>query len=214
MEVWGVSDLLFPTLRGLAYPITKTPHWKTLQTQTISGVKKFLQLYTYPYYSFTLKFNYLSDMNSQTDDIHTLASFYNRVGGAGVDFLYADPLFENNTVNAQVVGEGDGVTKVWQLNHTYGNFTEPVFGILESPKLFLQNISTEEITDLVENTDYTINSMGLVTLTNALSNGYALLWTGKWYYRCHFAEDEAELEQIFYGGWSLDELTLESIKVD
>ena len=90
-----MSDLLFPTLRGLTYPIGKTPHWKTLQTQTVSGVKKFVQMYTYPYYELNLKFNYLGDENSQADDIHTLAGFYNKMGGASVDFLYADPLFED-----------------------------------------------------------------------------------------------------------------------
>ena len=209
-----MSELIFPTLRGLTYPITNTPHWKTLQTQTISGVKKFVQLYTYPYYSFTLRFNYLSDINSQTDDIHTLAGFYNQVGGAGVDFLYADPLFEDNTVALQPIADTDGETKVFQLVHTYGGFTEPIFGIYEHPQIFLKNKSTDAITTMVEGTDYEINTMGIVTFDTAPSDGYTLLWTGKWYYRCHFAEDEAELEQIFYGGWSLDELTLESIKVD
>ena len=209
-----MSDLLFPTLRGLTYPIVKTPHWKTLQNQTISGVKKFVQLYTYPYYSFTLSFNYLSDTNSQADDIHKLAGFYNRVGGASVDFLFADPLFEDNTVTLQAFGETNGSSTIFQLAHTYGGFTEPVFGILEHPELYMKNKSTSAITNLTENADYTIDSTGLVTFNRAPINGYILLWTGKWYYRCHFAEDETELEQIFYGGWSLDELTLESIKVD
>ena len=209
-----MSDLLFPTLRGLAYPIGKTPHWKTLQTQTISGVKKFIKLYTYPYYEFKLNFNYLNDINSQTDDIHTLAGFYNKVGGAGVDFLYADVLFEDNTVTLQPFGDTDGETTVWQLTHTYGGFTEPIFGIFQHPRIFSKNKTTDVITELTEGTDYEINSMGTVTFNTAPADGSVLLWTGKWYYRCHFANDEAELEQIFYGGWSLEELTLESIKVD
>lgn len=209
-----MSELLFPTLRGLTYPIQKIPHWKTLQNQTVSGVKKFVQFYTYPYYELRLSFNYLSDTDSQADDIHTLAGFYNQMGGASVDFLYADPLFENNTVTAQVFGSGDGETKSYQLVHTYGGFTEPIFGIYEPPTIYLKNNDTEAVSELTEGTDYTVTSLGLVTLNNAPSVGYSLLWTGKWYYRCHFANDEAELEQIFYGGWALDELVLESIKVD
>ena len=209
-----MSNLLFPTLRGISYPIVKTPHWKTLQNQTISGVKKFVQLYTYPYYDFTLNFSYLSDENSQADDIHTLAGFYNRVGGASVDFLYADPFFEDNTVTLQAIGDTDGSTKVWQLAHTYGGFTEPVFGIIETPEVFLRNKSTGIVTPLTEGTDYNVSSLGVLTFENAPSNGNVILWTGKWYYRCHFAEDETELEQIFYGGWALEELTLESIKVE
>ena len=208
-----MSDLLFPTLRGLTYPIGKTPHWKTLQNQTISGVKKFVQLYTYPYYEFTLSFNYLSDENSQNDDIRTLAGFYNRVGGAGVDFLYADPLFEDNTVEMQKFADTDGETKKWQLTHEVGGFIEPIFGILEHPQIFSKEGSNTPV-ELTEGTDYTINSWGVVTFNIAPSDGKTLYWTGKWYYRCHFAQDEAALEQIFFGGWALEELILESIKVD
>ena len=209
-----MSELLFPTLRGLTYPIGKKPCWKTLQNQTISGVKKFLQLYTYPYYEFNLTFNYLNDINKQNDDIHTLAGFYNKVGGAGVDFLYADVLFEDNTVTSQEFGNGDDETTVFQLMHTYGGFTEPVFGIIEPPEIYLKDNNTGVNTPLVEGTDYEVSTTGLVTFVTAPATDFTLMWSGKWYYRCHFQNDEAELEQIFYGGWALEELILESIKVD
>ena len=206
-----MSDLLFPTLRGLTYPIGKTPHWKTLQTQTVSGVKKFVQMYTYPYYELNLKFNYLGDEDSQADDIHTLAGFYNKMGGASVDFLFADPLFENNNVTMQPFAYGDGETTVFQLAHSIGGFTEPIFGLLETPTIYKRNDSSGTVTEI---TSFGSSSTGLISLGSAPDEGYTLLWTGKWYYRCHFANDEAELEQIFYGGWALDELVLESIKVD
>ena len=210
-----MSDLLFPTLRGLTYPIGKTPHWKTLQTQTVSGVKKFVQMYTYPYYELNLKFNYLGDENSQADDIHRLAGFYNKMGGAGIDFLFADPLFEDNRVTDQPFAITDGVATSWQLAHTYGGFTEPIFGIIEKPTLYMINNDTGERINLTEGEHYYVSSEGTVVCPlGAPVAGFTLYWTGKWYYRCHFANDEAELEQIFYGGWALDELVLESIKVD
>ena len=102
----AVSDLLFPTLRGLTYPIGKTPCWNTIVQESISGVKKFLQCYTYPYYTLTLSFSYLSDRNIMMDDIHTLMSFYNQLGGAGQDFLFADPLFEDKS--SRLIEEGFG----------------------------------------------------------------------------------------------------------
>ena len=210
-----MSDLLFPTLRGLTYPIGKTPHWKTLQTQTVSGIKKFVRMYTYPYYELNLKFNYLGDEDSQADDIHTLAGFYNKMGGASVDFLFADPLFEPNTVTKQEFAHGDGVTTAFQLMRSYGGFVEPVFGILEHPTIYMLDESTGTEYQLEENTHYYINSLGVFSSAlGAPSIDNVFYWTGKWYYRCHFANDEAELEQIFYGGWALDELVLESIKVD
>ena len=78
-----MSDLLFPTLRGLQYPIYKIPTWNTIKSRTATGQPTYLQMYTYPWYSFKLSFFYLGDTNSESDDIHTLVGFYNRVGGAG-----------------------------------------------------------------------------------------------------------------------------------
>ena len=200
-----MSDLLFPTLRGLTYPIGKTPCWNTIVQESISGVKKFLQCYTYPYYTLTLSFSYLSDRNIMMDDIHTLMSFYNQLGGAGQDFLFADPLFEDNMAYRQEFGTGDGETESFRLTRQYGNFVEPVFGILDKPHIYVNGTET---------TAFTWDKQGLITFDSAPVNNAKLTWAGRWFYRCHFQNDEAEFQQIFFGGWSLEELVLESIKID
>lgn len=201
----GMSDLIFPTLRGLQYPIGKTPHWNTITQESISGVKKFLQCYTYPYYTFNLSFSYLSDRNSMADDIHTLMAFYNQLGGAGQDFLYADPLFEDNAVALQRFATGDGEKNSFRLTRQYGNYVEPVFGIANKPRIYINDSET---------TAFTWDKNGLITFNSAPSNGAVLRWTGRWFYRCHFQDDEAEFQQIFMGGWDLEELVLESIKLE
>lgn len=200
-----MSNLLFPTFRGLTYPIGKTPHWNTIIQESVSGVKKFLQCYSYPYYTFNLSFTYLSDDNLRHDDIHKLMSFYNQLGGAGQDFLFADPLFEDNAVVKQTFGIGDGSTKVFRLLRQYGKFVEPVFGVLNKPRIFVNDVET---------TAFTWDETGLITFTNAPANNATLKWTGRWFYRCHFKNDEAEFQQIFMGGWDLEELVLESIKLE
>jgi uncharacterized protein (TIGR02217 family) len=224
--VWQVSDLLFPTFRGLTYPITKTPHWNTITQESISGVKKFLQCYTYPYYTFNLSFSYLSDsgfpdIDMRHDDVQTLMAFYNKVGGAGQDFLFADPLFEDNRCANQRFGVGDGTTTQFRLVRQYGSyiedvyttgnnpkfssFTEPVFGINDEPKIYINNTQTDA---------FSWNKKGLVTFNSAPTSGAILTWTGRWFYRCHFQNDETEFSQIFLGGWELEELVLESIKLE
>lgn len=200
-----MSDLLFPTFRGLSYPIGKTPHWNTITQESISGVKKFLQCYTYPYYTLTLSFSYLSDENLRGDDVHKLMSFYNQLGGAGQDFLFADPLFEDNAVIKQVFGVGDGSKTAFRLVHQYGTFVEPVFGVLNKPHIFINNAET---------TAFTWDKTGLIRFSYPPADGAVLKWTGRWFYRCHFQNDEAEFQQIFMGGWSLEELVLESIKLE
>ena len=200
-----MSNLLFPTLRGLTYPIGKTPHWNTITQESVSGVKKFLQCYSYPYYTFNLSFMYLSDDNLRTDDVHSLMSFYNKLGGAGQDFLFADPLFEDNRCVKQVFGVGDGEKTTFRLLHQYGTFVEPVFGIANKPRIFINDVET---------TAFTWDETGLITFTSAPANNAKVAWTGRWFYRCHFQNDEAEFQQIFYGGWSLEELVLESVKLE
>jgi uncharacterized protein (TIGR02217 family) len=200
-----VSDLLFPTFRGLSYPIGKTPHWNTIVQESISGVKKFLQCYTYPYYTFNLSFSYLSDYDLRHDDVHTLMSFYNQLGGAGQDFLYADPLFEDNRCIKQTIGIGDDTSTQFRLVHQFGNFVEPVFGVLNRPLVYVNGVETH---------DFTWDKSGLITFSEAPAKGAVLAWTGRWFYRCHFQNDEADFQQIFMGGWDLEELVLESIKLE
>jgi hypothetical protein len=200
-----MSDLIFPTLRGLQYPIKKTPHWNTLQNQTVVGVKKFVSLYTYPYYEFALSFSYLSDENKESDDIHTLGAFYNNVGGAGKDFLFADPLFEPNDVTDQIFATGNGTSKEFRLLRSYGGFIEPVFGVIGTAIITVNGTVVNDVS---------VSDKGLVTFASAPADGSIIKWSGRWAYRCHFKEDSAELEQIFYGGWSLEEIVLESIKLE
>jgi hypothetical protein len=200
-----MSDLIFPTLRGLQYPIGKTPHWNTITQESISGVKKFLQCYTYPYYTLSLSFSYLSDRGSMADDIHTLMAFYNQLGGAGQDFLFADPLFEDNACAKQKFGVGDGEKTSFRLVRQYGDYVEPIFGVYDKPHIYV---------DGTEIHDFEWDRTGLITFDDAPDNGDVLRWTGRWFYRCHFHDDEAEFQQIFMGGWDLEEIVLESIKLE
>ena len=199
-----MSDLILPTFRGLTYPIIKTPAWSTIQQKGMTGIPKFLQLYTYPIYTLKLQFEYLEDSNDQTDDIHSLMGFYNRLGGAAKDFLFADPLFEDNTATNQVFGVGDGQSTSFRLARTYGGFTEPVFGITAKPIITIDGEPT---------TDFTWDTTALITFPSVITYGAELAWSGNWYYRCHFKNDSSEFQQIFYGGWDLQELEMETIKI-
>jgi hypothetical protein len=200
-----MSDLLFPTLRGVSYPISKTPHWNTITQESISGVKKFLQCYSYPYYVLKIPFSYLSDENLRYDDIHTLMGFYNQLGGAGQDFLFADPLFEDNAVVKHTFGIGDGNTTSFRLTRRYGSFIEPVFGIANKPRIYINDVETN---------DFTWDKKGVITFNSAPALRDTIKWTGRWFYRCHFQNDEAEFQQMFMGGWALEELILESVKLE
>ncbi|WP_196607422.1 DUF2460 domain-containing protein [Pectinatus frisingensis] len=206
-----MSDLLFPTLQGLQYPISKTPHWNTIKNRSLSGIPTYVQCYSYPYYSLKLSFAYLSDDGTQASDIQTLMGFYNNVGGAGQDFLFADPLIEENTVSGQAFGNGDGASTDFRLTRNYGGYPEYVFGLLTTPTI--TSTVNGVTTTLAVNTDFTWDTTAMITFTTAPVAGAILEWSGAWYYRCHFVADDAEFQQLFQGGWGLDELELESVKL-
>jgi hypothetical protein len=132
-------------------------------------------------------------------------SFYNQLGGAGQDFLYADPLFEDNRCVRQKFGVGDGNATSFRLVHQYGEYIEPDFGVNNKPVIYINDVVTNA---------FTWDKQGLITFNKAPSAGAVLSWTGRWFYRCHFQNDEAEFQQIFMGGWDLEEIILESIKLE
>lgn len=197
-----MSDLIFPTLRGLTYPVSKIPNWSTITQRSMTGIPKFLQQYTYPFYDFKLSFNYLIDKNSQTDDIHALMGFYNRVGGGAQSFLFADET--DNSVTKQLFGKGDGSTTKFQLCRNYGGFIEPVFGLATAPKIYIND---------TEITNFTWTSTGQIALTTVPTPDSLLAWSGDFYYRCHFKNDTSEFSNIYYQIWELQELELQSVKM-
>jgi len=199
-----MSDLIFPTLRGLTYPITKTPQHNTITQRSMSGIPKFFQQYTYPYYTLKLQFDYLSDNSNPLDDVHTLMGFYNSVGGAGQDFLFADPLFENNVATNQLFAVGDGVTSSFQLAKSYGGFVEPVFGLIMTPIITINGVAT---------TAFTWNTHALITFATPPPLNAQIAWSGDWYYRCHFLTDKNDFDQIFCDAWELQDLQLETVKI-
>ena len=206
-----MSDLLLPQLRGLQYPIGKTPNWHTIKNRTATGLPTYLQMYSFPWYTFKLSFSYLEDADSEADDIHTLLGFFNRVGGAGQSFLFADSNFENNSVSSQSFGIGDGTSTTFQLTRVYGEFPEPIYGLLMTPVITSTVNGTE--TMLTVNTNFTWDTNGTIHFVTAPVSGAILKWTGEWYYRVHFKDDTAEFQQLFYRGWGLESIELESVKL-
>lgn len=67
-------------------------------------------------------------------------------------------------------------------------------------------------TTAVTVTDYTISATGLVTLSSALATGNYLSWTGSYYYRVRFEQDELEFDREFSRIWNGKTVKLISVK--
>lgn len=55
-----MSDVVFPNLPGLVWPVLKTPQFKTRVQTAASGMEQRTAIMAYPVYSFQLSIEYLS----------------------------------------------------------------------------------------------------------------------------------------------------------
>lgn len=202
-----MSNSLFPSLPGLAFPVTKTPMWKTTTQEAQSGKEVRIGKWSFPRWKYSLPFEFLRDRADPKDELWELLGFFNQHRGSHESWLFEDP--DDKSVTAQSFGTGNGARTVFQLLRTKGGFTEPVRGNPTSgdgvPAIYkngvLQTISTH----------YTIAN-GIVTFTSAPANGVALTWTGGYYWRCRFSDDYVDVSKFAKDLWEAQKVEFVSVK--
>jgi uncharacterized protein (TIGR02217 family) len=213
-----VSSLLFPVLAGLdGMSVNRNYVWKTAVQEAISGKMTAVPLRVYPLVHYELVVNLLRN-NQTPSELLEIQGLYNAMQGRGDTFLYTDPEF-NTIAPAQaaqygVFGTGDGSTLVFQLISTFQNSGGP-----GAPEL-IQNLNgTPVLYDngaTVSAANYSIGPTGIVTFNpgHAPLAGHTLEWSGSWYYRCRFDEDEVVWSKFMTVGlWMVKKLAFTSVKL-
>lgn len=178
-----MSNAVFPTFKGLSWPVKKKPIFNTKVLKAQSG-REFRSSFTaYPTYTIDLVFDFLD-----LDDWKSLLGFFNSRRGRFDSFLFDD---ENDRyVSAQNFGTGNGVQTSFQLVRTLGGFTEPVENINSGP-----NTPTIYLNGVAQASGYSISSTGVVTFSSPPSGSVVLTWTGWYYWRVRFEQDTSEFEE-------------------
>lgn len=201
-----MTNYIFPTFQGWSYNKEKKPIWKTNVYEATSGKEVRIQKWSYPRYEITLKYNFLTDNAIQSvsldkGELEKLQGFFNSVGGNCDDFLFYDEV-EHSCTN-QPFGLGDGSTRFFQLKRSLQNWVEPVRGITTKPKIFIGGTETNA---------FSWDNYGNITLTSAPPNDAVLTWTGDYYFRVRFTNEELELTRTFEGLWEGIEINLITVK--
>jgi uncharacterized protein (TIGR02217 family) len=197
-----MSNQIFPTLRGLTWDITKVPDFKTTIQKSVSGRELRVAYMQYPLYTFSLSYSVLKDnatpaTPSLNSDFQTLLSFFLARSGTFDNFLYLDP--SDNLATNQTIGIGNGTNRMFNLVRSYGNN-----GIVE----LVQNPNAITITvNGVVNTQWT-QIKGLITFNTAPINGAVIKWSGSFYYRVRFMQDNLQFNQFAYNFWELKKVDL------
>lgn len=195
-----MSQAVFPTLKGLEYPVARTAEWSNLRQVGTSGLDVTAALWSYPIWHWTLSFSWLSSA-AAIADFQTLAGFFNLRQGQFDTFLYSDP--DDYAVTAQGFGTGNGATTAFQLVRAFGSFVEPIFNVNGAPAIYNNGVLT---------TAYTISQTGLVTFTSAPLSGYVLTWTGNYYFRCRFEKDSHDFSLLANQIYESKKLSFRSVK--
>ncbi len=205
-----MSSQVFPTGQlGLEFYQQRTPQWSTRRQESVSGKETTITNRAYPRIVFELSYEFLRD-DTAVSDLKILVGFFNSMSGSYDTFLYTDPYF--NTVTAQNFGTGDGATKVFQLSAIYKDSTgygsaEAIQNLNGAPLIYVGGV-LKTLT-----TDYTISGTGVVTFVTAPAVSAAITWTGSFYYRCRFENDEMDLNEMWSKAWSLKKLKFRSVKL-
>ena len=197
-----MSNLILPSLKGMAIDMTRTPTHSTLRkkSQNMSEVRA--SLVAYPLYSIKLAFNYLLDQSAKDSDLRTLQGFYNRVHGSFDNFLVLDKW--DNSVYRTNFAVGDGTTKQFRLAREYGGFIEPLYGVdPDSVTIYINGTETDAFTPSVD---------GYVVMNTAPKIGDIVSWSGIFYTRCIFDEDSVDFVRMYSDVWTCGEMKLWSVK--
>jgi len=196
-----MSNALFPALVGLTYPVEKTAVWSTKIQPVVSGKETRIGFWSYPIWQYSIGYDILrsDDVNAE---LQSLLGFFNAHRGAFDDWLFYDP--DDFAAVNQQFGTGDGTTTVFQLARSYGGVYEPVR-------------ATAGVAAVTDNGSaagsYSLDATsGVITFAVAPANGHALRWTGTFYWRCRFMDDQITASKFMQNFWETKTLRFQSVK--
>src|SRR5579885_198356 len=144
----------FPNLPSQAWSVFKEPFWDTWLQRGVSKREKRVMDQPVPLWRWELTFDVLRDewdtranpsgLGIGYDELRSLAGFYLQQQGPLVPFLFNDPT--DNSVTSQTLGTGDGVTTVFQLGRTIGNYFEPIYYVTGVSAVYLNGSLTTAYT--------------------------------------------------------------------
>ncbi|RDC61011.1 hypothetical protein HME9302_02228 [Alteripontixanthobacter maritimus] len=190
-QVQAFDDVLYPLALGRDAGVS--PEFSTSVVVTASGHERRNSLWS----DARLRFDVGPGIRSQ-DELGTLISFFRARRGAARGFRLADPFdFSSNgmtgspTMLDQQIGIGDGLRASYALVKHYGEDagTEPQIRPITRARIETVAISV----DGVANTDWMLDSGGLVTFSNAPAEG-AIIRAGFLFdVPVRFAEDRIDI---------------------
>jgi uncharacterized protein (TIGR02217 family) len=203
--------LIFPTLPGLAWSVTKTPTFQTRIQRAASGRELRALDYPFPLWQFTLAFEFLRDNAAAgLDELRTLMGFYLMCQGAYGSFLFQDPT--DREVSGQFLGIGNASATAFQLQRAFGTvlpgggFFEPIVAPEAVAAVYFNGV-TQSLAG------YGVDpETGVLTFGTPPPNGLTITADFSYYFRCRFVDDRYDFENFMDRLWQLKKLSFISVR--
>lgn len=196
-----MSQAVFPSLPGLAWSTFKRPTFSTRISARQSGREVRAANYIYPLYEFELSYEVLR-ADTVLVELQQLMGFFLARQGQFDTFLFMDPT--DNLVTSQVVGVGDGVTKVFPLIRDLGGWVEPIGQAANTPTVTVAGTTA---------TGWTITQPNLLTFASAPALGASVAVQNlEFYFVCRFMDDVQEYENFMNQLWLMKSCKFRSVK--
>lgn len=214
--------LVYPTVRGLTFPVKRTPTFDTFVQAASNKTEVRLAYYRNPLWRWELTYNYLKDnpndlISGAVDtDLVQLQGFYLQMGGKLGTFLYDDVQPGTlpgagpwDSVSGQPIGTGDGATTIFQLIRTTGGFTE----FIQAPYTNPQPTVYRNGVAAVYGTDFSVNNIGQITFASAPASGVAITADFSYYWPVRFDDDSLDFDEFMFQLWELNTVKLVQVRL-
>jgi hypothetical protein len=208
-----MSLLVYPVLKGLAFPEKWMPRFYNMATATsASGADIDLGLAEYPLHDFELNYQFLRDSGGLTE-FKTLMGFVLAIGGTKGRFRYQNP--DDHLVTAQPIGIGDASTHNFVLVRSFGVgdyvSIEPVgyVDLAQAFHVYFDSVLQDPAGYLVDQTE-PVNQ--IITFESAPGDGVVITVDMTFQYYCKLADNTEEFDKFADRIWSVGKITLHSCR--
>jgi len=150
-------------LPGLAFSVHKKPIFNTRVSEAPSGGEVRSSQSEYPRWEFTLPYEFLEDRSGAESSLKQIMGFFLARRGRYDSWLFKDP--DDYLATRGNCGTSDGLTTVFPLRRTLGEFSEKV-GQLDTANSLVVYLQLDEARTIPSTGPYTI------TVTHAAAWGY------------------------------------------
>ena len=199
----------FPALPGLGFPIKRSPLFKTVSQEAVSGKDYRLSFWSYPRYKFEVPVDMLRTAASFSE-WQAFEGFFKSCAGSAIPFHWND--VNDDSVTAQPLGTGNGTITQFAFVRTLGGFAEPIQDVTAaSVQIYINGtLQTSGYTLL---TDPQWGLVYAVNFTTAPASGALITGTFTYNWPCRFDNDQADLSFLYSGVFSLEKITFTTVKV-